>query len=106
VAWIGVNLELVRLDGPVWVGGAAGEFDIDFSSATLVSPSDWCRLNCAGGGSMWRSTGRWSTHCSTRQCGRGIPPPPGIAPWALADDAPAVFPHAPSAPMALHRFDR
>ena len=111
---IGVNLELVRLDGPVWVERRGkGEFDIDFSSATLdPSPSGLVQSwSCAG-----RSGSNVAQYCNpvvdslldAAIAGRGDT----RATWhrairTLAEDAPAVFLYAPSAPMALHtRFDQ
>ena len=111
---IGVNLELVRLDGPVWVERRGkGEFDIDFSSATLdPSPSGLVQSwSCAG-----RSGSNVAQYCNpvvdslldAAIAGRGDT----RATWhrairTLVEDAPAVFLYAPSAPMALHtRFDQ
>ena len=111
---IGVNLELVRLDGPVWVERRSkGEFDIDFSSATLdPSPSGMVQSwSCAG-----RSGSNVGQYCNpvvdslldAAIAGRGDT----RATWhravrTLTGDAPAVFLYAPSSPMALHtRFEQ
>ena len=111
---IGVNLELVRLDGPVWVERRSkGEFDIDFSSATLdPSPSGLVQSwSCAG-----RSGSNVAQYCNpvvdslldAAIAGRSDT----RATWhrairTLAEDAPAVFLYAPSTPMALHtRFEQ
>lgn len=111
---IGVNLELVRLDGPVWVERRGkGEFDIDFSSATLdPSPSGLVQSwSCAG-----RAGSNVAQYCNpvvdslldAAIAGRGDT----RATWhrairTLAGDAPAVFLYAPSTPMALHtRFEQ
>jgi peptide/nickel transport system substrate-binding protein len=111
---IGVNLELVRLDGPVWVERRGkGEFDIDFSSASLdPSPSGLVQSwSCAGRGGM-----NVAQYCNpavdslldlaitTRENSRPV--------WhrlirTIVDDAPAAFLYAPSNPMALHaRFEQ
>jgi peptide/nickel transport system substrate-binding protein len=111
---IGVNLELVRLDGPVWVERRGkGEFDIDFSSASLdPSPSGLVQSwSCAGRGGMnvaqycnpavdslldLAITARGNSRQFWHRVIRGI-----------VEDAPAVFLYAPSNPMALHsRFEQ
>ena len=57
---IGVKVDLLRLDGPVWgERRGKGEFDIDFSSAVMdPSPPGWCRAGAAPAGTAatWRST--------------------------------------------------
>lgn len=111
---IGVRLELVRLDGPVWYERRVkGEFDIDFSAATMdPSPSGMVQSwSCAGrGGSNVAQycnpaadslieaaiTGTGDVRGAWRQAIRRI-----------VDDAPAVFLYAPSNALVVHqRFDR
>ncbi len=111
---IGVRAELVRLDGPVWAERRGkGEFDVDFSSATLdPSPSGiFQSWSCAG-----RAGSNVAQYCS-----------PGVdslldraiagqgdtrAIWheairRMVDDAPAAFVYAPVNPTAIHtRFER
>ncbi|HEX9895414.1 MAG TPA: peptide ABC transporter substrate-binding protein [Gemmatimonadales bacterium] len=111
---IGVQVELVRLDGPVWAERRAkGEFDIDFAAASLdPSPSGMVQSwSCAGrGGSNVAQycnpvvdslldaaiAGRGDTRLAWREVVR-----------RLVDDAPAVFLYAPSTPLAIHtRYER
>ena len=107
---IGVRIELVRLDGPVWAERRGkGEFDIDFSSASMdPSPSGLVQSwSCAGrsGSNVGQYcnpavdslldlaiTGRGDVRRTWRQVVRTI-----------NDDAPAVFIYAPVTAMAVHR---
>jgi len=107
---IGVRVELVRLDGPVWAERRGkGEFDIDFSSATLdPSPSGLVQSwSCAG-----RGGSNIAQYCNVQVdslidraiAGRGNP----RNTWRdvirlINEDAPAVFVYAPVNAMALHR---
>ncbi len=107
---IGVRVELVRLDGPVWAERRGkGEFDIDFSSASLdPSPAGLVQSwSCAG-----RAGSNVAGYCNPavdslleralleRRDPRRL--------WreavrALTDDAPAVFLYAPANAAAVHR---
>jgi peptide/nickel transport system substrate-binding protein len=107
---IGVHVELVRLDGPVWAERRGkGEFDIDFASATLdPSPSGLVQSwSCAG-----RGGSNVAQYCNPQVdslieravSGRADP----RRTWRevirlLSEDAPAVFVYAPVNAMALHR---
>lgn len=107
---LGVRIELVRLDGPVWAERRGkGEFDIDFSSASMdPSPAGLVQSwSCAG-----RSGSNVGQYCNpavdalmdraiegrgdTRQLWRD-------AVRALNRDVPAVFIFAPANAMAVHR---
>ncbi|NOT07561.1 MAG: peptide ABC transporter substrate-binding protein [Gemmatimonadales bacterium] len=106
---VGIRIDIVRLDGPVWAERRnKGEFDIDFSSATLdPSPSGIVQSwTCAG-----RSGSNVGQYCnpavdslldraiySTRR---------GDAEWraayaALQRDYPAVFLASSSSVFAIH----
>ena len=107
---IGVRIELVRLDGPAWAERRGkGEFDIDFSSATLdPSPSGLVQSwSCAG-----RGGSNVAQYCNPQVdslieraiAGRGE----ARRTWReviriINEDAPAVFVYAPVNAMALHR---
>ena len=107
---IGVRLDVVTLDGPVWIQRRnAGDFDIDFSSASQdPTPSGLLQSwSCAGiGGS------NVAGYCSPRTdslinaaiVSRADPSPL----WReairqIAADAPAAFLYAPTAVYAVHR---
>jgi peptide/nickel transport system substrate-binding protein len=107
---IGVRIELVRLDGPVWAERRGkGEFDIDFSSASL-DPSP------AGLVQSWSCAGRGGSNVA-QYCNPAVD---SLLDQAIAgggdtrriwrevvrtinQDAPAVFVYAPVSAMALHR---
>jgi len=107
---IGVRVELVRLDGPVWAERRGkGEFDIDFSSASMdPSPSGLVQSwSCAG-----RSGSNVAQYCNPAVdslleraiAGRGD----ARRTWrevvrTINEDAPAVFVYAPVTAMAVHR---
>lgn len=111
---IGVRIELVRLDGPVWAERRGkGEFDIDFSSAVL-DPSP------AGLVQSWSCAGRGGSNVA-QYCNPAVDSlletaihdrrDPRTA-WrrairAMVDDAPAAFLFAPASAAAIHRrFER
>ena len=107
---IGVQIELVRLDGPVWYERRTkGEFDIDFSSATMdPSPSGLVQSwSCAG-----RGGSNVGQYCN--------PTVDSLLEEAIADrrnprrrwqdvirtinvDTPAIFLYAPASAAAVHR---
>jgi peptide/nickel transport system substrate-binding protein len=113
---VGIHVELNRLDGPVWAERRGrGNFDIDFSSATLdPSPSGLVQSwSCAGRGgsnvayycnpavdSLLRRAQHDRRHALTlyRQAVRTI-----------VDDAPAAFLFSPTYPYAvssrIHRVE-
>ncbi|HSR14708.1 MAG TPA: peptide ABC transporter substrate-binding protein [Gemmatimonadales bacterium] len=107
---IGIRVELVRLDGPVWAERRGkGEFDIDFSSASMdPSPSGLVQSwSCAG-----RGGSNVAQYCNPAVdslleraiAGRGD----ARRTWrevirAINEDAPAVFVYAPVTAMAVHR---
>jgi peptide/nickel transport system substrate-binding protein len=107
---IGVRIELVRLDGPVWAERRAkGEFDIDFSSASLdPSPAGLVQSwSCAG-----RSGSNVGQYCNPQVdslmeraiTGRGdVRRLWRDAVRAVNQDVPAVFVFAPANAMAVHR---
>lgn len=111
---IGVRLELVRLDGPVWYERRVkGEFDIDFSAATMdPSPSGMVQSwSCAGrGGSNVAQYCNPAADSLIEAAIAGTGDVRGA--WRQAirrivDDAPAVFLYAPSNALVVHqRFDR
>jgi peptide/nickel transport system substrate-binding protein len=111
---IGVKVDLLRLDGPVWAERRGkGEFDVDFSSAVLdPSPAGLVQSwTCAG-----RSGSNVAQYCDPQvdslmdRAIRGTGDTRKI--WhdtirLLVSDAPAAFLYAPSSAMAVHRrFDR
>jgi peptide/nickel transport system substrate-binding protein len=107
---IGARIELVRLDGPVWLERRSlGEFDIDFSSASMdPSPGGLVQSwSCAG-----RDGANVGHYCNPRvdslldralterRDARGA--------WraviqAINEDAPAVFMFAPLNTAVIHR---
>ena len=111
---IGVKVDLLRLDGPVWAERRGkGEFDIDFSSAVLdPSPAGLVQSwTCAG-----RSGSNVAQYCDPAvdslmdRAIRGVGDTKKT--WhetirLLVADAPAAFLYAPSSAIAVHRrFDR
>jgi peptide/nickel transport system substrate-binding protein len=111
---IGVKVDLLRLDGPVWAERRGkGEFDIDFSSANLdPSPTGLVQSwTCAG-----RSGSNVGQYCDPQvdslmdRAIRGTGDTRKN--WhdtirLMVSDAPAAFLYAPSSAMAIHRrFDR
>lgn len=111
---IGVKVELLRLDGPVWAERRGkGEFDIDFSSA-VMDPSP------AGMVQSWSCAGRDGSNVAQfcdpavdslmERAIRGGPAARNT--WhetvrRLVADAPAAFVFAPASAIAVHRrFDR
>jgi ABC-type transport system substrate-binding protein len=111
---IGVKVDLVRLDGPVWAERRdKGEFDIDFSSAVMdPSPIGMVQSwSCAG-----RNGSNVAQYCDPQvdsMMERAIRGGPDAAKnWhetvrLLVADAPAAFLYTPSSANAVHRrFDR
>ena len=111
---IGVKVDLLRLDGPVWAERRGkGEFDVDFSSAILdPSPTGLVQSwSCAG-----RSGSNVGQYCDPQvdslmdRAIRGVGDTRKA--WhdtirRMVSDAPAAFLYAPSSAMAIHRrFDR
>jgi len=111
---IGVKVELLRLDGPVWAERRGkGEFDVDFSSAVMdPSPAGMVQSwSCAG-----RNGSNVAQYCDPQvdslmeRAIRGGPD--ARTTWhetvrLLVSDAPAAFIFAPSSAIAVHRrFDR
>jgi peptide/nickel transport system substrate-binding protein len=107
---IGVRLELVRLDGPVWFERRQkGEFDLDFSSAVMdPAPSGIVQSwTCAG-----RAGSNYAQYCDPAVDSlleQAIYHPRGgeqqwrAAYTALQNDAPAAFIASPPTLFALHR---
>ena len=106
---VGVRLELVRLDAPVWVQRRSrGEFDIDFTT-TGMDPSptgivqSW---TCAG-----RSGSNYGQYCDPQldaQLDRAFSSKGGERDWrtaysTLQNDAPAIFLASPPTLFALQR---
>lgn len=95
---VGIRIELVRLDGPVWLERRnRGEFDIDFSQAGLMpSPSGLVQSwSCAG-----RSGSNVAQYCNPRidslmdAASQGLQNPLGLYREVIKQieaDAPAVF---------------
>ena len=111
---IGVKVDLLRLDGPVWAERRGkGEFDVDFSSAVLdPSPTGLVQSwTCAG-----RNGSNVGQYCDPQvdslmdRAIRGAGDTRKT--WhdtirLMVSDAPAAFLYAPSSAMAIHRrFDR
>jgi len=107
---IGVGIELVRLDGPVWAERRnRGEFDIDFSSASMdPSPGGLTQSwSCAGlGGS------NVAQYCNPRvdslMASAILATGDAREAWrrvllAINADAPAVFMFAPTNVAVIHR---
>ena len=107
---VGVRLELVRLDGPVWAQRRArGEFDLDFSSASMdLTPSGILQSwSCAG-----RAGSNYGQYCDPAVdslLGKAIYDRRGgerewrMAYAALQQDAPAAFIASPPNLLAVHR---
>jgi peptide/nickel transport system substrate-binding protein len=107
---LGIRIELVRLDGPVWAERRAkGEFDIDFSSASLdPSPAGLVQSwSCAG-----RAGSNVGQYCNPQVdslmeraiTGRGdVRRLWRDAVRAVNRDVPAIFVYAPANAMAVHR---
>ena len=106
----GVRLELIRLDGPVWVQRRTrGEFDIDFASATMdPSPAGIVQSwSCAG-----RAGSNYGQYCDPAVDSwfeQAISSPRGgERSWragyaALQNDAPAAFLATPPVLLVVHR---
>jgi peptide/nickel transport system substrate-binding protein len=106
---VGIRLDLVRLDGPVWSERRnRGEFDLDFAAATMdPSPSGIVQ--------SWTCAGRRGSNVG-QYCNPGVDslieraisaPTPEPGRWReaytrLQADVPAVFLYAPSIPVAVH----
>jgi peptide/nickel transport system substrate-binding protein len=107
---VGIRLELVRLDGPVWVERRRrGEFDLDFSAAFMdPSPSGIVQSwTCAGRGGT--NVGQYCNPAVDSLIEAAIMTPDGdvAARWsaayaALQRDVPAVFLFAPTQPFVVH----
>lgn len=107
---VGVRLELVRLDGPVWVERRRqGDFDLDFSGAAMdPSPSGIVQSwTCAGRGGS--NVGHYCNPAVDSLIEAAMLTPGGGVEgrWrrayeALQQDVPAVFLNAPTTPFALH----
>ncbi|HEV8151265.1 MAG TPA: peptide ABC transporter substrate-binding protein [Gemmatimonadales bacterium] len=107
---IGVRLELVRLDGPVWIQRRQrGEFDLDFSAATMdPAPSGVVQSwTCRGRGGS--NLGQYCDPAVDSALDRAISSARGgerewrAAYAALQNDAPALFLASPQTAFALHR---
>jgi len=106
---VGVRIELVRLDGPVWADRRTrGEFDLDFSQAAMAaSPSGMVQSwSCAG-----RSGSNVGQYCNPRvdslldaaASGRTDPLPLyREAVRQVNEDAPAVFMYVVTNAAAVH----
>lgn len=111
---IGVKVDLLRLDGPVWAERRGkGEFDIDFSSAILdPSPTGLVQSwTCAGRGGS--NVGQYCNPQVDSLMDRAIRGTGDVRKhWhdtirLMVSDAPAAFLFAPSSAIAIHRrFDR
>ena len=106
---VGIRLDLVRLDGPVWNERRnRGEFDIDFAAATMdPSPSGIVQSwTCAG--RRGSNVGHYCNPAVDSLIERAISAPiPEPRLWReaysrLQADVPAVFLYAPSIPVAVH----
>lgn len=106
---IGARLEIVRIDGPVWLERRGkGEFDLDFSGASM-DPSP------GGIVQSWTCDGRNGTNVG-HYCNPAVDsliasaiasPTGGEREWraayaAISRDAPAIFLAAPAVVFALH----
>jgi len=106
---VGIRVDLVRLDGPIWAERRTkGEFDIDFSQTTLdPSPSGLVQSwSCAGiGGSNVAST---CNPAFDRALARATATVGDAGPaWrdairALQDGTPAMFFYSPMAVIVTH----
>ncbi|MGH7562362.1 MAG: ABC transporter substrate-binding protein [Gemmatimonadales bacterium] len=106
---VGIRLELVRLDGPVWFERRTrGEFDIDFSSASMdPSPSGIVQSwTCAG--RRGSNVGQYCNPAVDSLIERAVGAPVADSRlWReaytrLQADAPAVFLFSPATPIAVH----
>jgi peptide/nickel transport system substrate-binding protein len=106
---VGIRLDLVRLDGPVWNERRnRGEFDVDFAAATMdPSPSGIVQSwTCAG--RRGSNVGHYCNPAVDSLIERAISAPtPEPRLWReaytrLQADVPAVFLFAPSIPVAVH----
>jgi peptide/nickel transport system substrate-binding protein len=106
---VGIRLDLVRLDGPVWNERRyRGEFDLDFAAATMdPSPSGIVQSwTCAG--RRGSNVGHYCNPAVDSLIERAISAPvPEPRLWReayarLQADVPAVFLYAPSIPVAVH----
>lgn len=109
---IGVEVELLRLDGPVWAERRAkGEFDIDFSQATLMpTPAglvqSWSCASSGGGsnvGSICSPGFDEAYKEATRTGGRAAADRWRDAIGELQQDYPAVFLYSPAQALVVHR---
>lgn len=107
---IGIQIELRRLEGPVWMQRrSAGDFDIDFSSATQdPTPSGLTQSwSCAGGTNVARFCDPTLDSLLDRAIGARSAPA-AAALWRqvvqrVEGDQPAVFIYAPAAVYAVSR---
>jgi peptide/nickel transport system substrate-binding protein len=107
---IGIQIELRRLEGPVWMQRrSAGDFDIDFSSATQdPTPSGLTQSwSCAGGTNVARFCDPTLDSLLDRAIGARSAPA-AAALWRqvvqrIEGDQPAVFIYAPAAVYAVSR---
>ena len=105
---VGIRLELVRLEGPVWFERRnRGEFDIDFSSATLdPTPSGMVQSwSCAG--LSGANVGQYCNPVFDSLLTTAIALGEVTARWqaalrVLQTDAPAVFLYSPLNAVAVH----
>ncbi len=106
---IGIRVEVVRLDGPVWAERRGrGEFDLDFSSANMdPSPSGIVQSwSCAG--RRGSNVGHYCNPVVDSLLERAIAAPAGDGSrWRdayrlLQADVPAVFLYSPTLPIAVH----
>jgi len=108
---VGIQIELQRLDGPVWAERRGkGEFDIDFSQATLVpTPAGLVQSwSCAGvGGSNVGSACNPSFDeayaAAVRATGSAAAERWHDAIAILQRDYPAVFLYSPAQALVVHR---
>lgn len=107
---VGIQLDLVRLDGPVWAQRRGqGQFDIDFSQASLdPTPSGLVQSwSCAGIGGT--NVGRICSAAFDDALHRAIEAAgDATEPWraairTLQDQTPAVFLFSPADVVVLHR---
>jgi ABC-type transport system substrate-binding protein len=107
---IGVRLELVRLDGPVWIQRRQrGEFDLDFSAATMDPAPSGVVQSWTCGGRGGSNLGQYCDPAVDSALDRAISSARGgerewrAAYAALQNDAPALFLASPQTAFALHR---
>ena len=111
---IGVKVDLLRLDGPVWGERRdKGEFDVDFSSAVLDPSPAGLVQSWSCGGRNGSNVGQYCDPQVDSLMERAIRGGPDAGRnWhetmkLLVSDAPAAFLYAPSSAIAIHRrFDR